>query len=558
MMRRHLLIFAASAAVACPAAGLAQTPNEDCTRLKEPIPAASIGLPTNGAIIESATAMPAAPLSPAELPFGPLPAELAVNPAVPDYCKVIGAIAPVDPQAPPIRFQVNLPVQWNGSSVQFGGGGFNGVLITGLGYPPSGRADLPAPLARGFVTYGTDSGHQNAPGVPLQAFALNDEALTNFAYASYKKVRDVAVELMRRRYGRAPARLYFVGSSEGGREALTMAQRFPADYDGIFSRAAVINWVGLMASYMPIASAQQAGGWLAPEQVKLVGEAVTVACDHLDGLADGIVSNVEACKRAFDPAALACVPDKTAACLSEAQVKTVSTLHSGYEFSFDLANGVRRYPAFGFGGEGAPGTGPVGGLISWQTGTAPPSVPPGHASSRAWLYGSGMMQYFIARDAKYDPAHFDPAPLADRLRAISALMDSTNPDLSAFAAHGGKLIISEHMADYAQSPYAGIDYYKSVVGRMGQSAADGFLRLYTTPGADHMGMGAPTGIDMLGVLVDWVEKGQGPGDLVQVELAPKPPFTVVKARPMCRYPTYPHYRGSGDTAAAESFECRAP
>jgi hypothetical protein len=118
------------------------------------------------------------------------------------------------------------------------------------------------------------------------------------------------------------------------------------------------------------------------------------------------------------------------------------------------------------------------------------------------------------------------------------------------------------MADYAQSPYAGIDYYKSVVGKMGQSAADGFLRLYTTPGADHMGLGAPSSIDMLDVLVDWVEKAKAPGDLVQVELkvelAPKPPFAVVRARPMCRYPAYPHFRGSGDPAAAESFECRAP
>jgi Tannase and feruloyl esterase len=562
MTARLLPMLAALATALCPAAGLAQTPSDDCTRLKAPIAAASIALPTSGAKIESATPVPAAPFSVAELPFGPPPPEMAVNPAVPDYCKVIGAIAPVDPQAPPIRFQVNLPAQWNGSSVQFGGGGFNGVLITGLGYAPSGRPDLPAPLARGFVTYGTDSGHQNAPGVPLQAFALNDEALTNFAYASYKKVRDVAVELMRRRYGRAPAKLYFVGSSEGGREGITMAQRFPADYDGIFSRVPVINWVGLMASYMPIVSAQLGGGWLTPEKVKVVSEAVLAVCDRLDGLADGIVGNVEACKHAFDPAKLACVPDQKAACLSDAQIKAVSALHSGYEFSFDLANGVRRYPPFGFGGESAPGTGPVGGWVSWQTGTAPPSLPPGPASSRAWLYGSGMMQYFIARDAKYDPTRFDPAQLADRLRAISALMDSTNPDLSAFAARGGKLIISEHMADYAQSPYAGIDYYKSVVGKMGQSAADGFLRLYTTPGADHMGLGAPSSIDMLDVLVDWVEKAKAPGDLVQVELkvelAPKPPFAVVRARPMCRYPAYPHFRGSGDPAAAESFECRAP
>jgi feruloyl esterase len=164
----------------------AQTTADNCARLKEPIAAAGIGLPSGGVTIDSAELVPATPLAAAAVAFGPAPPYLAVVPAAPEYCKVLGAIAPEDAKAPPIRFQVNLPTQWNGSSVQFGGGGFNGVLITGLGLPP---------LARGFVTYGTDSGHQNAPGVPLQAFALNDEALTNFAYASYKKVRDLAVVL---------------------------------------------------------------------------------------------------------------------------------------------------------------------------------------------------------------------------------------------------------------------------------------------------------------------------------------------------------------------------
>ena len=128
----------------------AQAAYDACARLKEAIPAANIGLPTDGATVESATLMPPAPLASAELPFGPLPSYLAVVPAAQEYCKVVGAIAPIDPKAPPIRFQVNLPTQWNGSSVQFGGGGFNGVLITGLGLPPSAPADRPSPLARGL------------------------------------------------------------------------------------------------------------------------------------------------------------------------------------------------------------------------------------------------------------------------------------------------------------------------------------------------------------------------------------------------------------------------
>jgi feruloyl esterase len=144
------------------------------------------------------------------------------------------------------------------------------------------------------------------------------------------------------------------------------------------------------------------------------------------------------------------------------------------------------------------------------------------------------------------------------MQEVSQLMDSMNPDLSAFAARGGKLIISEHMADYAQSPYAGIDYYLRVTERAaqryGQGNVDGFLRLYVTPGADHMGMGAPSSVDMVEILSDWVERGKAPGDLVQASYELKPPFAVIASRPMCRYPAFPRYRG-GDASKAESFEC---
>ncbi len=528
-----------------------------CSSLAQPIAAGAIGLPSGGATIESAVLVAAAPLAVnPKPPFGPPPPEVAVTPETPQYCRVIGAIAPLDPKAPPIRFQVNLPTKWNGSSMQFGGGGFNGVLITGLGLLPSSRPDRPSPLMRGYVTYGTDSGHQNAPNVPLQAFALNDEALVNFAHASYKKVRDVAVELMKRRYGAAPKKLYFAGSSEGGREGLTMAQRYPHDFDGIFSRVPVINWTGLQAAGARVGALQMGPGWLGPEAVKLVHDAVIAACDSADGLADGIVSDYEGCKGRFDVATLRCGPGRASGCLNDAQVRVVESMHAAYTFSFPLANRVQSYPGWGRGGEGSPGTGPVGGWASWQTGTAAPTLPPGPASSRAWLYGSGAVQYFYARNADFDPRGYDPAVLAPRVREVSALMDSTNPDLSAFAARGGKLIISEHMADYAQSPYAGIEYYRAVVARMGQAAAERFVRLYVTPGADHMGVGAPSNVDMLEVLSAWVERGEAPGELVQVQQRLTPPFDVTASRPMCRYPAWPRYL-SGDPSAAASFACAA-
>ena len=559
-LRRALLPLAAIALLggcaALPWTQAGADAEAGCSALMAPIEASAIGLPNSGASIESATLLPASGLTLTNpLPFIPPPPEAVVVPAMPQYCKVVGAIRPVDPAAPPIRFQVNLPTRWNGRSLQYGGAGFNGVLVSGLGLPPSARIDQPSPLARGFATVGTDSGHQNSPSVPLQAFALNDEALVNFAHASYKKVRDVSVELMKRRYGQPPQRLYFMGSSEGGREGLTMAQRYPRDFDGIFSRVPVINWMGLQAAGTRMGVTQMGAGWLSPADVKLVHDAVLARCDALDRRVDGIVGNPQACQANFDPASLRCREAKTPACLNEAQVQALRTLHSPYQFSFALANGVRSYPAWAWGGEAASGTGPVGGYVSWQTGTARQALPASTTSSRAWLYGSGAIQYFVLRDGNADPTRFRPEDHAQRVGEISRLMDATDPYLSAFRARGGKLVISEHMADYAQSPYAGIEYYRSVVATMGQQAADDFLRLYTTPGADHVGTGAPVGVDMLEVLVQWVERGNAPQDLVQVSLAPVPPFPVLSSRPMCRWPATLRYRGHGAPERASSYEC---
>lgn len=143
---------------------------------------------TDAVKIDAATFQAASQLAIAER--GPTPLG-RITPANPAFCKVLGHIEPVDPKAPPVKFQVNLPVEWNGRSVQYGGGGFNGVLITGLGLPPAYPFDKPSPLARGFVTYGTDSGHESKPGEPPQLFALNDEAFENFAHRAYKKVREL-------------------------------------------------------------------------------------------------------------------------------------------------------------------------------------------------------------------------------------------------------------------------------------------------------------------------------------------------------------------------------
>jgi feruloyl esterase len=538
---------------------LGAEPQAACTALQGvTVAAAQInwpGLASGPATVDSARWRPAAPLAVAAR--APTPAA-AITPAVPAHCQLVGRIAALDARADPIRFQINLPAAWNGRSLQFGGGGFNGALISGLALVPGARYDAPGPLAEGYATVGTDSGHENRPGVSPMAFALVDEMLVNFAHAAYPKVRNLSVALMRRAYGRVPEKMYFVGSSEGGREGLLLAQRYPAAFDGIFARVPVIHWTGLQFAGVRNGATTFGEGWLGAAQVRLVHEAVLTACDAADGLADGVVADSEGCKIRFDVARLACASAQAAeSCLHPAQVRAVQTLHSPYRFPYALANGLVEYPGCGIGGEDTPGFGSggaTGGWRAWWVGSAPPALPPLPANGIAWSYGSGALQYFVARDAAVDPRNVTPEVYAPRVREVSALMDATTPDLAAFRARGGKLILLEYLSDYAQSPYAGIEYVQAVRRQMGAAAGD-FLRLYTAPGVDHVGTGAPALVDMLGALTAWVERGRAPAGLTLAELAPRPPFAVQRTRPLCEWPAWPRYKGSGDVNAAASFDC---
>ena len=530
-----------------PALAQAQSTLAACEALTgQAIPRTEIALPTTGATVTEAHRVPA----------GPSP--VAGSAPLPTYCQVSGRIAPVDPAAPPILFQLNLPDDWNGKLIQYGGGGFNGVLITGLAQLRESSPDDPHPLARGYATLGTDSGHQNRPGVEIQAFALNDEALENFTHAAYPKVRDAAVAALRRVAGRGPSRVYYYGSSEGGREGLMMAQRYPALYDGVVSAVPVINWVGLQAAGTRGGQLQREGAWLPPDAVRLLHEATLKACDGLDGLDDGVISNQPACRTAFSPRSLLCTGGGAAGCLTEKQVAFLEAHRAPLAYGMALANGTTEYPAAPVGGEAQPD-----GLNAWTTGPEAPQfpLPEPTRQARQWYYGNGAIRYFLARDAAYDPAGFRLVDFAERARHISALMDATDPDLSAFQRRGGRLILKEHMADYAQSPGAGIAYWQSVVVRMGIGTVDGFARFYLHHGANHTGIATdvasgralPGFVDLLGALDAWVETDTPPAEpLVQATRDRQ------ATRPLCRWPTYPRRDSTGDPARVASFTCTTP
>lgn len=507
------------------------------------VAAGDIGLPSGSATVDAAKLVAAA---------GGLPA----------HCEILGSIAARTANAEPIRFQLNLPVQWNGKALMYGGGGFNGVLITGLTALRDAPAGAPLPLARGYATYGTDSGHDGAayPTDPAR-FALDDEMFENFAFASYKKVKDAATVLMQRYYQRKPAQQYYFGGSEGGREGLMLAQRFPQDFDGIVSVVPVIHWNGLFNGFIGFTKPQFNGGVLNPAKTRLIANSVNGACDALDGLADGVIHDYLACPARFDVRTLRCPggTDAGDSCLSDAQIATFNGAYAPTVLPFAVANGLTTYPGRLFGGEIQPGEG----IQRWISDGKVPGVDSVTTEARGVVYGVSYARNVIARDPKLDVRQFDAATYRARIQQVSAMIDATDPDLSAFFRRGGKLIIRENTGDMAQSPLAGIQYFQSVAARMGASNVDRFVRLYVSPASSHggtavsltTGVPVPTSADLLATIDAWVAGSKTPDDvLVQVRNDTAAPYATIASRPMCRYPNHPQFV-SGDVLEAESYRC---
>ena len=503
------------------------------------IPAEEIGLPTSGAAVQSATLVEAADTE---------------TGLVPAHCDVRVAIEPVDPEAPDINVRVNLPISWNGKAMHFGGSGYNGSVPAATGAAPSAPPGVATPLARGYVTFAGDSGHTGGNA----RFALNEEALVNFGYAALKKTHDVAVALVQLRYGALPAYTYFVGSSQGGREALTVAQRFPDDYDGVLSRVPVVPFTALQLAGNRVGAAVAAGGWMNEAEIQLLSDATFAACDAGDGVEDGLIADYVGCEQ--DPAELLCPegqdPAATDSCLSPAQVEAVRVVRSALEFEFPLADDVRSYPGWPVGHEAASWLFWIMGPMPLPETQDPGEVNPGGSAfpgtSAVANFGAQWVRYAIAQDPDLDTRTFDPddPQWRERIQQVSEIVDSADPDLSAFRASGGKLIMQEFFGDYAQSPFAGARYFESVVDELGGRKTAEFARLYASPGADHGGMNAPAQVDWVSVLEAWVEHGTAPGDVVMTGLVDG----VFRALPGCQYPAWPQYV-EGPVEAAESFTC---
>ena len=454
------------------------------------VPVAEITLPTRGGMVDSVH---------------------HVKGAGGGYCRVLGRITSIDRAAEPIRFEVNLPETWNGKALQFGGGGFDGYLkqSDGRGSTVVGDKGQPTPLERGYATFGSDSGHHkhylllpDMANLVNPDFGLNDEERNNFASDSLKKTHDVALSLMHARYDAAPRRMFFIGGSTGGREAMKVVDRWPNDYDGVMAAYASWNQIEMDLQFIRVSQAMYArgkngqSGWLPPSKTKMLRDAVLDACDAQDGLRDRIVSNPAGCS--FDPSTLRCQDGKDhKGCLSEGQERTVLAFSSPQVSPFTVENGMHYEPGYNV----LRGSDLVGNM-GWFAHPFHPAIP--LLNSFYYVIGDGVVRTFFGSgpqasrvdlfqiDTKVagDPTHL-PAQVLPRVQEQSVEDDASLADLSPFERHGGKLLLVHGVTDSTIPTDASVLLYERIVEAMGRERTEAFVQLYLIPGFGH-GRGVST------------------------------------------------------------------
>lgn len=479
------------------------------------------------------------------------------------YCMIRGAIYAVDPSAPPINFRVVLPSSWSLRAVHTGGGGMNGTV------PGNPSAEI---LRMGAATWGSDSGHSAADSL----WALNEESMLNFSYMQMKKTRDASVALVERMYGEKPRFTYWQGNSQGGREGLTVVQRYPGDYDGAIVTVPVLSFSSLSMApdFIRIQEKPQAN-WVPPVKVAAIRAEFIRQCDKLDGLADGIINNYQACRAIFNvnegvagrnpwlskrcPGNVDPNPtDNTAAaCFTDGQMDTLKFIYSSYKFATTLAHGATSF------GMWSPTTDPGGfGLLINARHEGQEGAAPGASLFRH--LGSPGATGFLFKDLNANTLNYvEGGALNARREQISEYMDSANPDLSAFYKRGGKLLAVIGTNDSLASTGAQLDYYQSVLTKMGRPTLDAFARLWVLPQTGHGLSGQnvavngdgdtipvaniPNSYNGLEMLTTWVETNVAPSKSPSVTAG-------AKSLPMCSYPQYPKYV-EGPTTDAASYAC---
>jgi Tannase and feruloyl esterase len=462
---------------------------------------------------------------------------------LPAFCRVAGELHPTSDSR--IRFEVWLPTDtWNGRLLGTGNGGFAGSM-----WPQ----ELASYLKRGFAVSGTDAGH-DAEGTDASWAFGHPEKIKDFGWRAIHLTAQTAKQITDAFYGKPADKSYFDSCSDGGREALMEAQRFPDDYDGILAGAPANAWSTMLAAG---AGAMQTlmdnpSAYIPDRKLAFLQHASLAACDALDGVRDHVIGDPSKCH--FDPQTLLCKGDDASDCLTQPQIDAVKVFYSGTKDQ----HGAVIFPGFTMGDETS--------WKEWLIGEDP-------GSALGARFVRNYFRYMVTGDPKTNVLSASVDDLLRQSREKEAAnLDATNPDLSRFAGHGGKLILYHGWNDPAISPYNTVAYFESVEKHMGADKVDTFARLYMIPGMEHCSNGpgasafgqfgmesaASPKYGLFDSLQNWVEKGAPDATVIATKYkqgnngAMETDFT----RPLCAWPKVAHYTGNGDPSDAASFTCQ--
>lgn len=461
------------------------------------------------------------------------------NGQTPEFCRVTGTLSPE------IAFEVSLPVKWNGRFYMFGNGGHAGEALD----TPSRISQRNAALQNGFAVAQTNTGHDSR-SEPGASFVLsNPQKAIDYAYRAVHLTATTAKAIIADYYDNAVSYSYWNSCSNGGRQGMIEAQRYPEDFNGIVANAPWLDQTGFTIGAMWNQKALSEAPVTAA-QMEMVADKVMAKCDAIDGLEDKLIDDPRQCD--FDPArdVPSCVTNVASdECLTPAQAGAIAKVYSG-----PVSNGKPFFPGF------EPGSEAVMGLFGGGTGSGwmnviisnNPDVKPADFN-----LAENTMRYLVHKppEPEYDYRTFDFDNDLHLLDEWGKLADAKDPDLSDFRRRGGKLLMTYGWADAILQPQAGINYYEEAMEINGPETTD-FFRLFMVPGMAHCGGGTgPDQHDPMTAIINWVEKDRTPESIRASRVVNN---EVVRTRPLCPYPQVARYKGRGSIDDAENFHCVKP
>ena len=456
---------------------------------------------------------------------------------LPEYCRVLGYVRPA------INFEIRLPTSsWNQKFYMAGCGGYCGSLAQGI-------ANTTPALRRHYAVSSMDGGHWGEDLFDGRWAYHDRQAEIDWGYRAVHETARVSKEVIEAFYDRPPRWSYFEGCSNGGRQAVMEAIRYPDDFDGLISEAPHPKVAGtaLLGAWLARVNTGSDGrNLIAPTEVEFVREAVYEACDHIDGLKDGLISDPRDCH--FDPATLLCSEEKVDRCLTVNQVEALEKMYDGPRDSA----GRHLYSGLPLGSEPYWGRWVVGATADGSD----------DVSLRHGMQFIRYMGFLQDPGEDYALADVDFDNVAQEMERTAHIYDVNDPDLDRFRELGGRLLMLHSWADAGPPPTETTAYYEAVEDRVGSRAeTQEFFRLFMVPGMDHCGIGegpgiGATGWDPLTALELWLERGDAPAEILTTKRDST--GSVLWARPICPYPQRAAYIEGRDVNAASSFECVSP